>query len=75
MDNIILVGLIPGLREPKSLKTYLDLLVDDLHKFYHGISLLCPSGNVKIRAVLSCIVCDLPATRKVCEVLGVNTTK
>ena len=58
VDNIILVGLIPGPREPKSVSTYLDLLVEDFRKLYRGVSLPCPSGSVKLRAVLSCIVCD-----------------
>ena len=65
VDNIILVGLIPGPREPKSVNTYLDLLVEDFRKLYRGVNLPCPSGSVKVRAVLSCIVCDIPATRKV----------
>ena len=78
VENIILVGLIPGPTEPsKHINTYLDPLIDDLLKLYYGIEMKDPlstSGYTKIRAVLSCIVCDIPATRKVCGFLGCNAT-
>ena len=31
--------------------------------------------KTKIKAVMNCIVCDIPATRKVCGFLGANGTK
>ena len=78
-ENIILIGLIPGPTEPsKTMNTYLVPLVDDLLKLYSGVTLPNPHsifGSTNIRAVLSCIVCDLPATRKVCGFLGQNATK
>jgi len=65
-ENIILIGLIPGPTEPsKTMNTYLVPLVDDLLKLYSGVTLPNPHsifGSTNIRAVLSCIVCDLPAT-------------
>lgn len=78
VSNIILVGLIPGPKEPKSINPYLDLLVDDLHQLFHGVNI--PYRNtacneIKVRALLTCIVSDLPATRKVCGFLGVNATQ
>ena len=79
LKNIILVGLIPGPKEPpKTINTYLDPLVNDLVKLYHGVEI--PNahslfGKRKIKAVMNCIVCDIPATRKVCGFLGANATK
>ena len=78
MHNIILVGLIPGPKEPRSINTYLDIVVEDLRHLYKGVILHyppSPSGKIKVRAVLTSIVCDLPATRKVCEFLGVGANK
>ena len=73
LKNIILVGLIPGPKEP-----YLDPLVNDLVKLYHGVQI--PNahslfGKTKIKAAMNCVVCDIPATRKVCGFLGANATK
>ena len=67
-SNIILVGLIPGPKEPRSVNPYLDLLVDDLRKLSHGVDISIPSmsDKVRVRAALTCGVCDLPAARKVC---------
>ena len=79
VDNIILVGLIPGPTEPsKHMNTYLSLLVDELNELYEGVLINNPFsllGKSHVRAVLSCIVCDLPATRKVCGFLGLNALK
>ena len=79
LKNIILVGLIPGPKEPpKLINTYLDPLINDLIKLYHGVDIPNPHslfGKTKIKAMLSCVVCDLPATRKVCGFLGSNATK
>lgn len=79
VENIILIGLVPGPTEPsKTINTYLGLLVDDLLKLYKGVSLPNPHsflGSMTIRAILSCIVSDLPATRKVCGFLAQSATK
>ena len=78
-ENIVLIGLIPGPAEPsKTVNTYLVPLVNDLLKLYDGVNLPNPHswfGSTTIRAVLSCIVCDIPATRKVCGFLGQNARK
>ena len=40
LKNIILVGLIPGPKEPpKLINTYLDPLINDLIKLYHGVDI------------------------------------
>ena len=51
-------------------------LVDDLIRLYNGISFENHSsllGSTFIRAVLMCVVCDLPATRKVCGFSNFNS--
>ena len=74
MENIILVGIMPGPQEPKkNINFFLKSLVDDLIKLYHGIKLENSNSIFKettIRAILSCIICDMPATRKVCGFLS-----
>ena len=64
--NMILVGMIPGPCEPTNLNSFLLSLVEDFKRLYQGIYITNNSKKVKVRAVLSCVVCDLPATRKVC---------
>ena len=69
-ENIILAGVIPGPREPKKhINTYLSPIVKDLKQLYVGVAMANPNsfcGTILVRAILSCVSCDLPATRKVC---------
>lgn len=71
-ENIILVGLIPGPREPKhDINTYLEPLVEELSNFWRGVELNVPGeGRKKFRIALLCAACDIPAGRKVCGFLG-----
>lgn len=75
-ENVILAGIIPGPHEPKNdINTFLSPLVDDLIELYSGISFENTSsllGSTFIRATLACIICDLPATRKVCGFANFN---
>ena len=67
----------PGPQEPKkNINVFLKPLVDDLIKLYHGIKLENSNSIFKestIRAILSCIICDMPATRNVCGFLSYHT--
>ena len=69
-ENVILAGIIPGPREPKKhINTYLSPIVKDLKQLYTGVVMMNPGsfcGTTLVCAVLSCVSCDLPATRKVC---------
>lgn len=71
-ENIILVGIIPGPKEPKlTINSYLEPLVDELKEFWSGVDLVLPSGNsVTVRVCLVCVTCDIPAIRKVCGFVG-----
>ena len=76
LTNIVLVGQIPGPKEPsKAINTYLEPFINDLIKLYQGVEIPnphCLLGKTKINTILSCVVCDIPATRKVCGFLGTN---
>ena len=73
LENIIIVGCIPGPKEPKkNINTYLRPLVDELLGFWQGKYLRVSSafGIMPVRCALTCITCDLPATRKICGFLS-----
>ncbi len=73
-DNVLLVGIIPGPKEPKlNINTYLKPLVADLQELWDGLIMKDASGiSVFVRAALLCISCDIPATRKVSGFVGQN---
>lgn len=67
LENIIIVGCIPGPKEPKkNINTYLRPLIDELQGLWQGKCLRVSSafGILPIRCALTCIICDLPATQK-----------
>lgn len=73
--NVILVGVIPGPREPKlTTNSYLTPLVEELKEFWTGVLLpVTIAGrkmNISVRLALTCIACDIPASRKVSGFLG-----
>lgn len=62
VENVILVGVIPGPHEPsRSINTYLSPLVDDFLVLWEGWH-VC--GEI-VKGVLLCVASDLPAARKV----------
>lgn len=71
-ENMILVSVIPGPKEPSlHINSYLLPLVNDFLEFYSGVSLSSVSCHgisraVIVRLALTCVACDLPAIRKVC---------
>ena len=71
-QNVLLVSMIPGPKEPKhDINTYLSPLVDELKVFWDGVVMKVASGASKtFRSALLCCGCDLPAGRKVCGFLG-----
>ena len=79
-ENIILVGIIPGPTEPHlNLNSYLAPLVSELNIAWNdGIPVPVTVGNqqvtLTIRLALTCVACDIPATRKVCGFLGHRAT-
>lgn len=71
-ENVMLIGLLPGPREPKhDINAFLGPLVHELQSFWCGTEMnISSTGNVKIRCALLCVACDIPASRKVCGFLG-----
>ena len=69
LANIILVGIIPGPKEPKNtMNQYLSHLVEELKEFWHGVEIpiLNSASPVVVKLALTGMSCDLPAVRKVC---------
>ena len=76
-ENVLLVGLIPGPREPKrNINPFLVPLVQELQKFWVGVEMYIESLSkcVLVRCALLCVACDIPASRKVCGFLGHSAT-
>ena len=73
-ENIIIIGAIPGPREPKlTIKSYLKPMVDEMLVLWEGISIESPRsvlGAQTVRVALCCICSDIPATRKLCGFYG-----
>ncbi|KAG2192672.1 hypothetical protein INT47_009242 [Mucor saturninus] len=77
-ENTILVGLMPGPKEPKSeeINHYLKPLVDELEQLYVGMTIPtfeCISGAT-VRAALFMVACDIPAARKTSGFTSHNST-
>jgi len=75
-ENVILVGLIPGPKEPKlTANAYLTPLIIELKDFWEGVMIPVKISNttvhIRTRLALSCVACDIPASRKVCGFLGI----
>ena len=68
LQNICLVGIIPGPCEPQlTVNQYIEPLVEELTKFWSGWELEVRSGSYVHRKLVRC---DLPAGRKLCGFLG-----
>ena len=74
-ENILLVGIIPGPHEPKSLNFILRPLVDELNKLWHGVNIEYSKGTIFLRALLLSVACDSPAARKVAGYSNYNALK
>ena len=75
LENVIIVGVIPGPSEPShDINSFLEPLVSELLNFWVGMKLnVCTSSGITeevVRCALLCISCDLPAGRKVCGFLS-----
>jgi hypothetical protein len=73
IESIILVGIIPGPKEPKlTLNSYLTPLVTELKNvFTQGFKVVNSNGQtLTIRVALGCVNCDIPASRRVCGFLA-----
>ena len=72
-ENILLLGLIPGPKEPANLNFILEPLVAELKAFWNnGVEISTDCGKILARAVLLCVACDTPAARKVSGFVNFN---
>ena len=72
-ENMMLVGIMPGpSEESHNINTYLGPFVDELREAWDtGITVMSHQQiPVTIRLALSCVACDIPASRKVSGFLG-----
>ena len=71
-ENVILVGVLPGPKEPQlNVNSFLEPLVKDLLDLWKGVILHTKEGTpVLVRAALLCVGCDIPAARKTCGFVG-----
>ena len=61
-ENVMLVGLMPGPKEPKhDLNSQLEPLVLELREFWNGIYLRVHGHDdpVRVRCALLCVACDI----------------
>ena len=76
LENMLIVGIIPGPKEPHDINPFLEPLVCELEQFWSGIKLpVCTiSGSAEevVKCALLCVCCDLPAARKTCGFLSYN---
>ena len=77
LNNVILLGIIPGPNEPKiNMNSYLQPLVNDLLTFWKGVVIPSAFGSpVFVRAALICTSCDIPASQKVLALLDTMLTE
>lgn len=79
LENVIIIGVIPGPHEPKNtINTYLMPMIEDLLRLWKGVKMQTPGSMFSmktIRAALGFISSDIPATRKVCGFYGLKATK
>ena len=68
IENIVLLAIIPGPREPKlTVNSFLGPLVEELKDLWEGVPIsLASKETVIVQLAVVCIACDIPAVRKLC---------
>lgn len=78
VENVIIVGIIPGPKEPKlTMNSFIGPLVNELNSACKGWCIPTKHPVLKsvvVRLCIGCITCDIPATRKLCGFLGHSAT-
>lgn len=77
LENILLTGIMPGPKEPKlTVNGFLTPLIEELKQFWDGVvvpvRIRDTIVHIHVRLALSCVACDIPASRKVCGFVGHN---
>lgn len=73
-ENVMVIGVIPGPKEPKlNLNSFLKPFVSEMLSLWEGVVMMTErKADVLVRAALVCAGCDIPAARKVCGFVGHN---
>ena len=75
----MLIGIIPGPKEAQGhINSFFKPIVDDLLYLHDGIkirSVVMQEESFTSRAVLLCVLCDIPASRKVSQYLNFKASK
>ena len=68
IENIVLLAIIPGPREPKlTVNSFLGPLVEELKDLWEGVPIsLASKETVIVQLAVVCIASDIPAVRKLC---------
>jgi len=73
-ENVIILGILPGPKEPKlTMNSFLQPVVDDLQELWRGVFISCskhPLKSLFIRGAVICCASDIPSTRKLCGFSG-----
>ena len=74
-ENVIIIGVLPGPKEPKThINSFLKPLVEELKELWDGQTFsVSTSSGIKqenVRGAILCVSCDLPAASKTCGFLG-----
>ena len=71
-ENVIVVGIVPLDREPKTLNEFLHPGVDEMKALWKGVRLKTSLSSIALtfRAALLCISADIPAACKLCGFKG-----
>ena len=71
-ENVLLIGVIPGPKEPDhDINSFLNPFVEDLQTLWSsGKNMIADGKNKLVKCALLCVVCDVPAGHKTCGFLG-----
>ena len=78
-ENVLLVGIMPGPKEPSTfqINNYLQPMVDELLELYAGVNIRTFNhrGGTRVRAALLNVACDIPASRKFSSFTSHSSTR
>ena len=75
LENIIIIGVIPGPHEPKNLNSYFGIMVQELLSLWKGVWIDLSHGRTFITVFLTGLAADIPASRKAGGFCGHNASK
>lgn len=77
LENVLIVGVIPGPNEHKQhINAYLKPLVDELLDLWNGCFIQTTASRIEpVRCALMHVSCDLPATRKTCGFMSYTSVQ